>query len=79
MTISAAEYEAKKKIWLAETNFLIAYFHSVLLQNYGPVVIVDSDIPLDGEGETFFRPRNHTTNVSRQLEECLIKQLQIYL
>ena len=57
MTISAAEYEAKKKIWLAETNFLIAYFHSVLLQNYGPVVIVDSDIPLDGEGETFFRPR----------------------
>lgn len=57
MTISAAEYEAKKKVWLAETNFLIAYFHSVLLQNYGPVVIVDSDIPLDGEGETFFRPR----------------------
>lgn len=57
MTISAAEYEAKKKVWLAETNFLIAYFHSVLLQNYGPIVVVDSDIPLDGEGETFFRPR----------------------
>lgn len=57
MTISPAEYEAKKKVWLAETDFLIAYFHSVLLQNYGPIVIVDTEIPLDGEGETYFRPR----------------------
>lgn len=57
MTISPAEYEAKKRVWLAETNFLIAYFHAVLLQNYGPVVIVDTDIPLAGEGDEFFRPR----------------------
>lgn len=64
MIISQSEFEKKKKIWLAETNFLIAYFHSVLLQNYGPVVILDTDIPLDGEGDTFFRPR-------KSYDECV--------
>ena len=64
MLMSQAEFEAKKRVWIAETNFLIAYFHAVLLQNYGPVVIIDSDIPLDGTGETFFRPR-------KSYDECV--------
>lgn len=58
MIISEAEYAQKKKVWVAETKFLIAYFHSVLLQHYGPIVIVDEEIPLDGQGEKFFRSRS---------------------
>lgn len=58
ISISAEEFEQKKKLWKAEANFLLAYYHYVLLQNYGPIVIVDKMIPTDAKGEEFFKPRS---------------------
>lgn len=51
------KFESDKRVWIAETDFLIAYFHAILLQNYGPIAILNEDIPLDGTGDTFFPPR----------------------
>lgn len=34
-------FELNKKKWKAEARFLVAYYHAILLQYYGPVVIVN--------------------------------------
>lgn len=57
VNISTSEFENNKKAWIGEVKFLIAYYHSILLQHYGPIVIADSEIPLDGTQEELFRPR----------------------
>ena len=36
-------YNRKKAEWIGEVYFLIAYYHHMLLQNYGPIVIVESN------------------------------------
>lgn len=33
--------------WIAEANFLKAYFHFVLFKAYGPIPIVDQNLPID--------------------------------
>ncbi len=58
VVMQPAEFEGRKKIWKAEINFLIAYYHYILLQNYGPVVIIDKTIPIDGSKEDLFRSRS---------------------
>lgn len=55
--INPEEFEQRKKVWKAEVNFLIAYYHFLLLQNYGPIVIVDHLIPTDAPKEEMFMPR----------------------
>lgn len=55
--ITAAELETKKVTWRGEVKFLIAYYHYLLLQNYGPIVILDSSIPLNAPKEELFKPR----------------------
>ncbi|MDR0688241.1 MAG: RagB/SusD family nutrient uptake outer membrane protein [Prevotellaceae bacterium] len=52
--MSASEYEANKQHWTGEAWFLIAYYHHLLLQNYGPVVVIEGEtkekqprLPLD--------------------------------
>ncbi|CDN31485.1 SusD family outer membrane protein [Mucinivorans hirudinis] len=64
LIISQADFDAKKKVWIAEAKFLIAYYHFVLMEHYGPVVIVDTEIMLDGSGDDFFRPR-------KSYDECV--------
>lgn len=59
VAITQEEFEAKKKVFVAEAKFLIGYFHYVLLQNYGPVVLIDKTIPLDGSDEDMFRKRSN--------------------
>lgn len=39
--------EALKKEWRAEANFLIAYYHFLLLEYYGPIPITDSYIDME--------------------------------
>ncbi|GAA0881893.1 RagB/SusD family nutrient uptake outer membrane protein [Sphingobacterium siyangense subsp. cladoniae] len=64
LTISETEFAAKKKGWIAEAKFLIGYFHFVLLQNYGPIVLVKEEIPSNASGEQMF-------SVRRPYEECV--------
>lgn len=37
---------AEKKRWIAEVNFLKAYYHFFLLRMYGPIPIIDDNIPV---------------------------------
>ncbi|WP_273163029.1 RagB/SusD family nutrient uptake outer membrane protein [Bacteroides fluxus] len=55
--ISPSELEDKKTTWKAEVKFLIAYYHYLLLQNYGPIVILEKSIDLNAPKEELFRPR----------------------
>lgn len=55
--ISEADLAAKKVLWKGEVKFLIAYYHYLLLQNYGPIVILDEAIPLNAPKEELFKPR----------------------
>ncbi len=64
ISISQSELDTKKQLWKAEANFLIAYYHYVLLQNYGPIVIVDKLVATDAQGDEFFKPR-------RPYDECV--------
>jgi len=64
LTISEAEFATKKKGWIAEAKFLIGYFHFVLLQNYGPIVLVKEEIPSNASGDQMFATR-------RPYEECV--------
>lgn len=59
VAITQEEFEAKKKVFISEAKFLIAYFHYVLLQNYGPIVLIDKTIPMDGSDEDMFRKRSN--------------------
>ncbi|WP_106828702.1 RagB/SusD family nutrient uptake outer membrane protein [Parabacteroides pacaensis] len=46
--------EENMKNWKGEALFLIAYYHQIMLEYYGPVIIVDKEIPLDApESEMF--------------------------
>lgn len=76
VAISQSEFEAKKKVFVAEAKFLIAYFHYVLLQNYGPIVLIDKTIPLDGSNEDMFRKRTNYDDcvkfISRMFDEAMI-------
>jgi hypothetical protein len=48
----------EKAEWKAQVKFLKAWYHFVLLQHYGPIVIVDKHIPLDAGDEDLFPVRS---------------------
>ena len=64
ITMSQAEFEAKKKTWIAEVKFLIAYYHYILFQNYGPVCLVENEISIEGSTDEMFLSR-------RPIDECV--------
>lgn len=43
--------ETEKKRWIAEVTFLKAYYHYYLFQLYGPIPIVDTNLPLNASVE----------------------------
>jgi hypothetical protein len=49
---------AEKTEWKAQVKFLKAWYHFVLLQHYGPIVIADKHIPLDAVGANLFPSRS---------------------
>ncbi|WP_316794691.1 RagB/SusD family nutrient uptake outer membrane protein [Pedobacter frigoris] len=64
LTISESEFAAKKQAWTSEAKFLIAYFHFVLLQNYGPIVLQQKSVPANAVGDDMFAAR-------RPYDECV--------
>ena len=58
--ISAAEITD----FSSQAKFLIAYYHYLLLRLYGPIVLIDREIPLDATGELAFPKR-------RPYDECV--------
>src|SRR5690606_33098316 len=49
--------EPEKSRWIAETNFLKAYYHYYLIRMYGPVILVDENNPVDVDIELTKRKR----------------------
>jgi hypothetical protein len=41
IAMSESVYAEKKRTWIGEAHFLIAYYHHQLLQHFGPIVIMD--------------------------------------
>jgi hypothetical protein len=50
--------ENEKKEWAAQAKFLKAYYHFLLLQQYGPVVIADEMISPDAGEDVLFQKRS---------------------
>src|SRR5690606_33336262 len=51
------DYEKLK--WISEVKFLKAYYHFQLLKSYGPIPIIDENLPISASGEevrVFRRP-----------------------
>lgn len=44
--------------WKGEATFLIAYYHQLMLEYYGPVVLVQKEIPLDASLEEIYLKRS---------------------
>ncbi len=55
--------EDERRNWKAQVKFLKAYYHFLLVQMYGPVVIADVMIPPDAVKEQLFQKRS-------KVEEC---------
>jgi hypothetical protein len=69
--VSQAELESLKKTWKAEVKFLIAYYHYLLLQNYGPIVVLDASISLNAPKDELFKPRV-------PYDECVTRIAQMF-
>ena len=50
--------------WISEAKFLKAYFHFYLMRMYGPIPIMDDDIPVSAPKEVMDVPRN-------SVDECV--------
>jgi hypothetical protein len=56
---SVPDLSAREKAdWIAQVKFLKAYYHFVLLQYYGPIIIQDVSLPLDALSEDLFQYRS---------------------
>ena len=65
--------EVQKREWTAEANFLIAYYHFLILEYYGPCPITDSYIDMDTPNNEY-HGRYHfdyvTSWISMKLDEA---------
>lgn len=49
--------DAEKAQWIAQVNFLKAYYHFILIQHYGPITIVDENLKPNSSSEELFANR----------------------
>ena len=61
--MSESEFEDRKKDWRGQVYFLIGFYHYILMENYGPIILIDKEMPHTGGGDDFFRKR-------RPVAEC---------
>lgn len=55
--------QTEKNQWKAEAKFLKAYFHFLLVRNYGPIPIVDANLPISAPDEAVRLDR-------KKVDEC---------
>ena len=55
--------EAERQDWKAQAKFLKAYYHFLLIQQYGPIVIRDESLSLEAPPEELYQNRS-------KLEDC---------
>lgn len=58
------------KYWKGEAYFLIAYYHQILLEYYGPTVLIKGEIPLNaGDDEIYLKRRPYNECVDFIVEK----------
>ena len=55
--------EREREDWRAQAKFLKAYYHFLLLRQYGPMIISDVAVPLDAIDSDLFQRRNKVEDV----------------
>lgn len=71
------QFEDKKEEWKAEVKFLIAYFHYLLLQNYGPVCLVKEELSINGNNEALFLKRSPYDECVQQIATWFNEAMEI--
>jgi hypothetical protein len=66
---------AERRRWIAEAKFLKAYYHYVLFKRYGPIPIVDVNLPIDASVEEVQVYREPVDNVVEYIAALLDEAL----
>lgn len=64
--------EDLRKRWIAEVKFLKAYYHFYLFRMYGPIIIYDTNLPIDVDIEEVHKFRN-------SVDECVTYIADLFL
>ena len=68
--------QEEKNSWKAEAKLLKAYYHFLLLSNYGPIPIVDVNLPIDASDEELRVPRKPVdeviTYILKTIDEAML-------
>ncbi len=57
--------------WVAEVKFLKAYYHFVLLRMYGPIPVIDKNLPISSTAAQTQIPRQHVDTVFNYISNLL--------
>ncbi|PSL48384.1 putative outer membrane starch-binding protein [Chitinophaga niastensis] len=63
--------QSEKDRWKAEVMFLKAYYHWMLLRMYGPIPIIDKNLPISSTSEETKVPRVHVDSVVNYITALL--------
>ncbi|MCT4602333.1 MAG: RagB/SusD family nutrient uptake outer membrane protein [Marinifilum sp.] len=70
-----------KTRWKGEAQFLCAYYHFILLRQYGPIVLIEKAVPLNADKELFFPKRKPYDEcvqfIARLFDEAALKLPEI--
>lgn len=66
---------ALKEEWKGEAWYLIGYFHWAMLEYYGPIVIVDKEIPLAASEDELYVSRNTFDECVNFIVSCFDKAI----
>ncbi|GHT48316.1 starch-binding protein [Bacteroidia bacterium] len=55
--------DMEKTVWRSQVQFLKAYYHFLLLQRYGPIIISDEVVPANATGDALYQRR-------QKVEDC---------
>ncbi|GHV66257.1 hypothetical protein FACS1894199_09290 [Bacteroidia bacterium] len=67
--------DTEKKQWAAQAKFMKAYYHFLLLQKYGPIIISDKIVSAEARGDEMFPKRSKVEDcfnyIIRLLDEAI--------
>lgn len=71
-----ADFEKIKKDWIGQSYFLIGYYHYILMELYGPIILIDKEMPYDGSGDDYFRKRRPVSECAEFIAEIMDKAIE---
>ncbi len=68
--------QTEKNQWKAEAQFLKAYYHFLLLNQYGPIPIIDTNIPISADDATVRVERNTVDECFSYVVQTIDKSIE---